>query len=172
MDKIFETVIKTGERKTRFILRLKPVSDTCKSFESDIKKALDSILEKFLSKEGNEELKYKVESKIRFNDNITSSHFIWYVRDSVSNIAPKWTACILEPRVVISFYVLRNVCCISILDKYKEYKKYNLSEVINPTTNNSECNLLSNEISKSVVSQETQEIVLQKNETQQVLSES
>lgn len=127
VDKIFENVIDSGKKRTRFILKLKPVSITCKANESDIRRVLDEILARYYLKSENKEITYKVESKVRFNDTITSSHLIWYTRDSVNKVAPKWTACIIEPQVMISYYVLRAVCCISILDKYEKYKKYNLS---------------------------------------------
>lgn len=136
VNKIFETVIRSGKKKTRFILKFKPVVATCKAYEDDIRKTLDEFLQQYVSNEKNKEFKYKVESKVTFNDNITSSHLIWYVRDSVKSCAPNWEASILDPQIILSFYVLKSVCCISILENYEKFKKYNLSMVVTPTVEN------------------------------------
>lgn len=125
-------MIKTGKQKTRFILRFTPVVITCKANESDIRKALDDVLLQYASHAKNKERMYKVDCKIRHNDTITASHMIKYTRDSVESLSLDWFASILEPQVMISFNVLRNVCCIGLLDKYEQYKKYNLSNVVPP----------------------------------------
>lgn len=132
-NKIFESVISSGKKKTRFILKFKPVVATCKAYEDDIRKTLDDLLQQYVANEKNKELKYKVESKVTFNDSITSSHLIWYVRDSAKSCAPNWEASILDPQIILSFYVLKSVCCISILEHYEKFKKYNLSMVVTPT---------------------------------------
>lgn len=131
-NKIFETVISSGRKKTRFILKFKPVVATCKAYEDDIRKTLDDLLQQYVSNDKNKELKYKVESKVTFNDSITSSHLIWYVRDSTKSYAPNWEANILDPQIILSFYILKSVCCISILEHYEKFKKYNLSMVVTP----------------------------------------
>lgn len=123
---------------------------TCKAYESDIRKALNDILTQYSDEAKNRDVKYKVEGKITHNDKITPSHVISYARESVDSIVPNWSACIFEPELMISFYILRTVCCISILDKYEEFKKYNLS---NAVAENSECNLAKESVERTVVSE-------------------
>lgn len=148
-NKIFESVISSGKKKTRFILKFKPVVATCKAYEDDIRKTLDDLLQQYVSNDKNKELKYKVESKVTFNDSITSSHLIWYVRDSAKSYAPGWEASILYPQIILSFYILKSVCCISILEHYEKFKKYNLSMVVTPAVESEESQINASDSLKS-----------------------
>ncbi|GIY19318.1 THUMP domain-containing protein 1 [Caerostris darwini] len=126
---IFENVLETGQKKGRFILKMIPIVITCKATQNDIRKHLDEYLQEFTKDDTNKKLSYKTESKIRHNSNISTSHVIWYVRESVEKYAPDWTASLTEPELMISVYVLRSICCIGLLKNYVAYRKYNLSEV-------------------------------------------
>ncbi|KFM65554.1 THUMP domain-containing protein 1, partial [Stegodyphus mimosarum] len=131
VESIFDSIIQTGKRKTRFIQKLKPVVLTCKAFEDDIRKSLDEYLLSFLNDEKNVCLTYNIDCKIRYNSNTSSSHIKWYVRKSVEKSAPKWTPSLIDPDIMIFAHVLCTSCCISVLKNYTVYKKYNLSEVAN-----------------------------------------
>ncbi|XP_035230612.1 THUMP domain-containing protein 1-like [Stegodyphus dumicola] len=131
VESIFDSILRTGKRKTRFIQKLKPVVFTCKAFEDDIRKSLDEYLLSFLNDEKNVCLTYSIDCKIRYNSNTSSSHIKWYVRKSVEKSAPKWTPSLIDPDIMIFAHVLCTSCCISVLKNYTVYKKYNLSEVAN-----------------------------------------
>ncbi|GFT23042.1 THUMP domain-containing protein 1 [Nephila pilipes] len=128
---IFDKVLQTGQRMGRFILKMIPIIITCKATQTDIRKQLDDYLQKFTKDDINKKLFYKIESKIRHNNNLSTSHVLWYVRESVEKYVPDWVVSLMEPQIVISVYVLRNICCIGFLKNYVAYKKYNLSETAN-----------------------------------------
>ncbi|GFR12417.1 THUMP domain-containing protein 1 [Trichonephila clavata] len=125
---IFDKVLMTGQKKGRFILKMIPIIITCKATQNDIRKHLDDYLQNFTKDDINKKISHKIESKIRHNTNLSTSHILWYFRESVEKYAPDWTVSLTEPQIVISVYVLRNICCIGFLKNYIAYKKYNLSE--------------------------------------------
>ncbi|GBL98760.1 THUMP domain-containing protein 1 [Araneus ventricosus] len=123
---IFDNVLQTGKRRGRFILKMIPIIVTCKATQIDIRKHLDEYLQEFTK--DNKKLSYRIESRIRHNNNISTSHVLWYVRESVEKFAPEWVVSLTEPQLVFSIQILRSICCIGILKNYMEYRKYNLSE--------------------------------------------
>ncbi|KAG8191153.1 hypothetical protein JTE90_016666 [Oedothorax gibbosus] len=125
---IFEKVLETGQRKTRFILRMKPVVITCKPNQTDIRKHMDAYFEELTKDESNLSLSYKTDCTIRNNSSVTTSHIQWYVRETIEKYAPKWTVNLTDPQFVISVDILRGICCIGFLRNFVKFRKYNLSE--------------------------------------------
>ncbi|KAF8774181.1 THUMP domain-containing protein 1 [Argiope bruennichi] len=125
---IFDNVLQTGKRRGRFILKMIPIIVTCKATQNDIRKHLDEHMQELIKNDENKKLTYRIESRIRHNNNISTSHVLWYVRESVEKFAPEWIVSLTEPQLVFSIQILRSICCIGILKNYMEYRKYNLSE--------------------------------------------
>ncbi|XP_054715966.1 THUMP domain-containing protein 1-like [Uloborus diversus] len=134
---MFESVLKTQRRKTRFIQKVKPISLTCKAYPTDIAKALDAVLYEYSQKEGNRCITYKIECNIRHNTLMTSSHIRWYVRESMKKF-PQWSQTVFGPEIILDIEVLRHMCCIGFLKKYEDYKRYNLSKAIAGNSENSQ----------------------------------
>lgn len=129
VQEIYEDIVKTQCRKTRYILKMIPVAATCKTSVNAYKTAINELIEE-VAKTENAKATYKVVCKVRHNRSISKDHIIWYCREAVEKHLQVWSPILTDPENVISVDILQSVCCIGILKKFLDYKKYNLSEVV------------------------------------------
>lgn len=131
---IFEDLKTKQEQRSRFIQRLLPVQTTCKAQIDNIKKTVETVLASY-DDSATPELTYLVAGKIRHNSSLQHNPMLQEIVQVVKVAKPRWTGELRKPDLVLMLDVLHNVCCISLMPRYLEFRKYNLLEVTKPQQN-------------------------------------
>ncbi|TPP65064.1 hypothetical protein FGIG_10196 [Fasciola gigantica] len=80
---------------------------------------------------------FLVAFKARNYDRLSRDTAIETVVSTVREIDASWRICPTTPSVTVFVNVLRNVACISLLEDFDRFRKYNLAELISPVSNTS-----------------------------------
>lgn len=131
---IFEDLKTKQEQRSRFIQRLLPVQTTCKAHIDTMKKTVETVLSSY-DDSATPELTYLVAGKIRHNSSLQHNPMLQEIVQAVKAAKPRWTGELRKPDLVLMLDVLHNVCCISLMPRYLEFRKYNLLEVTKPQQN-------------------------------------
>ncbi|XP_071742872.1 THUMP domain-containing protein 1 homolog [Lepeophtheirus salmonis] len=126
--RIIESIQKDGQQRTRYLIRLIPIHTTCKAFSGSIQASVGELIGKLNLKALS--LTYCVVFKTRYNNNLTQIEALKAVNEAVKKETDgKWTIKLKESDYAIVLEVITSYCCIGILPKYFQLKKYNLIEL-------------------------------------------
>ncbi|KAM7542548.1 hypothetical protein Aperf_G00000012705 [Anoplocephala perfoliata] len=157
VNDIFQRVLDRGEADTRRILRLQPVLGTCrpdkqdlaalvrKAFKAYWDRSVDSFKDgkplcsicpnvplqraKFIDKPSDGMKRYfMVNFKARNYDKMKKEDAVMTVIATMQEIAPEWSPVTAGADLVINVDVLCNVLCLSFLEKFGDFAKYNIHE--------------------------------------------
>jgi tRNA acetyltransferase TAN1 len=124
---ILNDIRTSGEQRTRFLLRLIPIEQTCKAYEDNVKEAMQKIaLKHFKEKTAKS---YAILFKSRCNQDFSKETAIKIIGNVIKDINPNAKVEYKTPDLVIMVEVMKSNCCLSILPDYYGYKKYNLIEL-------------------------------------------
>ncbi|XP_057698537.1 THUMP domain-containing protein 1 [Corythoichthys intestinalis] len=118
----------TKKKKTRVILRMLPVTGTCKAFPEDMIKYLTTFLEPWFKKPNC--ATYQIAFKARNNSHNKRDDVIKAIAGLVGKLNPKNKVDLTQPDLTIILEVIKSVCCVSVVREYMRYRKYNLQEVV------------------------------------------
>ncbi|XP_069590317.1 THUMP domain-containing protein 1-like [Ranitomeya imitator] len=118
----------TKKKKTRVILRMLPVTGTCKAFPEDLKKYAETFLHPWFKapNKGTFQIVYKA----RNNNHMNREEVIKDLAGLVGNLNPENKVDLTNPEFTIVVEIIRNVCCLSVVKDYTLFRKYNLQEVV------------------------------------------
>jgi tRNA acetyltransferase TAN1 len=125
---ILDEIKSTGQQRTRFLLRLIPVEDTCKPFEANVKESAKKILAKHFTN-GAASKSYSILFKARCNQEFVKEEAIKIIGGVVREMCPEAKVEYKNPDLVIMVEVIKGNCCLGVLPNYFGYKKYNLIEL-------------------------------------------
>uniref|UniRef100_A0A8D3EG84 THUMP domain containing 1 n=1 Tax=Scophthalmus maximus TaxID=52904 RepID=A0A8D3EG84_SCOMX len=108
----------TKKKKSRVILRMLPVTGTCKAFQDDMVKYLTTYLDR-----GSKPQTVVLNS---FNPEF----HLFYDKCLVGKLNPKNKVDLTNPELTVIVEVIKAVCCISVVKDYTLYRKYNVQEVV------------------------------------------
>lgn len=118
----------TKKKKSRVILRMLPVSGTCKAFEEDMNRYLSVFLEPWF-KSPNQGT-FQIAFKARNSTHNKRDDVIKNVAGLVSTLNPANKVDLTNPELTIIVEVIKAVCCVSVVRHYNLYRKYNVQEVV------------------------------------------
>ncbi|XP_053936346.1 THUMP domain-containing protein 1 [Cuculus canorus] len=118
----------TKKKKTRVILRMLPVSGTCKAFMEDMKKYTETFFEPWFKapKKGTFQIVYKA----RNNSHMSREEVIKELAGIVGSLNPENKVDLNNPQYTIVVEIIKSVCCLSVVRDYVLFRKYNLQEVV------------------------------------------
>ncbi|XP_041640279.1 THUMP domain-containing protein 1 [Cheilinus undulatus] len=122
----------TKKKKSRVILRMLPVTGTCKAFQEDMVKYLTSYLEPWFKTPNC--ATYQIAFKARNSSHNKRDDIIKSIAGLVGKLNPKNKVDLTNPELTIIVEVIRAVCCISVVKDYMLYRKYNVQEVVKEDT--------------------------------------
>lgn len=122
-SEIFEEIKTNGKQITRHLLRLLPVLTTLK-----VNSDFDQILERYLERETKEPISYCIQCKVRNNSEVRRMDVIEKAVAVVKRVRPEWKVDFDAPKLIVDFEVLHKTICLSFLNDYQCYCKYNLIE--------------------------------------------
>ncbi|XP_037104365.1 THUMP domain-containing protein 1 isoform X2 [Syngnathus acus] len=118
----------TKKKKTRVILRMLPVTGTCKAFPEDMMRYMSTFLEPWFKKPNH--ATYQIAFKARNNSHNKRDDVIKAIAGLVGKLNPKNKVNLTQPDLTIILEVIKSVCCVSVVREYTRYRKYNLQEVV------------------------------------------
>lgn len=116
----------TKKHVSRFILRVLPVEVTCYASEEEIGKAILPLITKYLPAESDTPKKFAVLYEARANTGINKMKIIDIVAKSVPS---PHKVDLSNPEINIVVQIVKTVCLLGVVDKYKELSKYNLRQL-------------------------------------------
>ncbi|XP_048350551.1 THUMP domain-containing protein 1 [Sphaerodactylus townsendi] len=118
----------TKKKKTRVILRMLPVSGTCKAFLEDMKRYAETFFEPWFKapQKGTFQIAYKA----RNNSHLSREEVIKELAGVVSDLNPENKVDLGNPKFTIVVEIIKNICCLSVAKDYVLFRKYNLQEVV------------------------------------------
>nr|XP_040043445.1 THUMP domain-containing protein 1 [Gasterosteus aculeatus aculeatus] len=122
----------TKKKKSRVILRMLPVTGTCKAFEEDILKYLTTFLEPWFKTPNC--ATYQIAFKARNSSHNKREEIIKSVAALVGKLNPKNKVDLTNPELTIIVEVIKAVCCVSVVKDYALFRKYNVQEVVKEDT--------------------------------------
>ncbi|KAG7262922.1 hypothetical protein CRUP_018925 [Coryphaenoides rupestris] len=118
----------TKKKKSRVILRMLPVSGTCKAFQEDMDKYLPTFLEPWFKTPNH--ATYQIAFKARNSSHNKRDDIINSIAGLVGKMNPENKVDLTNPELSIIVEVIKSVCCLSVVRDYALYRKYNLQEVV------------------------------------------
>ncbi|PPD75930.1 hypothetical protein GOBAR_DD27150 [Gossypium barbadense] len=116
-------------RKHMFILRVLPVEVACYYSEEEITRAMKPLIEQYFPVETQNPRKFAVLYEARANSGIERMKIINSVAKSVP--APHKVD-LSNPDRTIVVEIVKTICLIGVVEKYKELAKYNLRQLTSP----------------------------------------
>ncbi|KAK2488684.1 hypothetical protein MC885_018511, partial [Smutsia gigantea] len=125
---ILQDMYKTKKKKTRVILRMLPISGTCKAFLEDMKKYAETFLEPWFKapKKGTFQIVYKS----RNNSHMNREEVIKELAGIVGSLNSENKVDLTNPQYTVVVEIIKAVCCLSVVKDYMLFRKYNLQEVV------------------------------------------
>ncbi|KAM7335282.1 hypothetical protein ACRRTK_005759 [Alexandromys fortis] len=125
---ILQDTYKTKKKKTRVILRMLPISGTCKAFLEDMKKYAETFLEPWFKapNKGTFQIVYKS----RNNSHMNREEVIKELAGIVGSLNSENKVDLTNPEYTVVVEIIKAVCCLSVVKDYVLFRKYNLQEVV------------------------------------------
>ncbi|KAG5854562.1 THUMP domain-containing protein 1 [Anguilla anguilla] len=125
---ILQDLHTTKKKKSRVILRMLPVSGTCKAFIEDMEKYLENFLEPWF-KTPNQGT-FQIVFKARNSSHNKREEVIKALAELVGKMNPLNKVDLTNPEFTIIIEVIKNVCCVSVVRDYMLFRKFNVQEVL------------------------------------------
>lgn len=120
------TAAETKKHMARFILRILPIEVSCYASEEEISRAIKPLIAQYFPKETETPYKFAVLCEARANSGFEKMKII----DAVAKSVPEpHKVDLTNPERTIVVQIAKTVCCIGVVEKYKELAKYNLRQL-------------------------------------------
>lgn len=116
----------TRKHMSRFILRVLPIEVTCYASEEEVSRAIKPLIAQYFPVEAETPYKFAVLCEARANSGLDKMKFINAIAKSVPE---PHKVDLTNPERTIVVQIAKTVCCIGVVDKYKELAKYNLRQL-------------------------------------------
>ncbi|XP_036911687.1 THUMP domain-containing protein 1 [Sturnira hondurensis] len=135
---ILQDMYTTKKKKTRAILRMLPISGTCKAFLEDMKKYAETFLEPWFKapNKGTFQIVYKA----RNNSHVNREEVIKELAGIVGSLNSENKVDLTNPQYTVVVEIIKAVCCLSVVKDYLLFRKYNLQEVVKSTKDRPQLN--------------------------------
>ncbi|XP_036413629.1 THUMP domain-containing protein 1 [Colossoma macropomum] len=130
---ILQDLHQTKKKKSRVILRMLPVSGTCRAFPEDMEKYLSSYLEPWFKAPNR--ASFQINFKARNSSHNKREEVIKSLAGLVAKLNPENKVDLTNPELTIIVEIIKSVCCVSVVRDYMLFRKYNLQEVSKASTN-------------------------------------
>ncbi|XP_030458454.1 uncharacterized protein LOC115679054 isoform X1 [Syzygium oleosum] len=126
---IMQSAASTRKHMSRFILRILPVEVACYASEEEISRAMKPLVTKYFPLETDHPQKFAVLYDARANSGIDRKKIINSVAKSVPG---PHKVDLNNPDKSIVVQIVKTICLIGVVEKYKELAKYNLRQLTSP----------------------------------------
>ncbi|KAK1430031.1 hypothetical protein QVD17_12492 [Tagetes erecta] len=119
----------TKRHMSRFILRVLPIELTCYASEEEISRAIKPLITQYFPTDPQTPYKFAVLCEARANSGLDKMKIINVVAKSVPE---PHKVDLTNPDRTIVVQIAKTICCIGVVEKYKELAKYNLRQLTSP----------------------------------------
>lgn len=126
---IMQSAASTRKHMSRFILRVLPIEVACYASEEEISRAIKPLVTKYFPLETDHPQKFAVLYDARANSGIDRMKIINSVAKSVPG---PHKVDLNNPDKSIVVQIVKTICLIGVVEKYKELAKYNLRQLTSP----------------------------------------
>ncbi|GAB1604683.1 THUMP domain-containing protein 1-like [Argonauta hians] len=124
LNDIYETQI----QKTRYSLRVLPVSTVCRIDLEDITKVATDLLDPFFSTPFGVATTYGISFKARMSSKLSRDEVIRVICHIIEDMNPLNKVNYNRPDFIVVVELLRGFCCLSVVKDFNKFRKYNLQE--------------------------------------------
>ncbi|BAU00659.1 uncharacterized protein HKW66_Vig0162570 [Vigna angularis] len=126
VHRIVTSAASTRKHMSRFILRILPIEVSCYASKEEISKAMKPLVEQYFPVETQNPHKFAVLYEARANTGVDRMEII----DAVAKSVPgPHKVDLKNPDKTIVVEIAKTVCLIGVIEKYKEFSKYNLRQL-------------------------------------------
>lgn len=129
---IFNDILCSQVRKSKFCLRFLPVLKTCYAKVDEIVKASKPIIQEYFHSIS-DPFTYCIMWKTRCNNQIKRDDVILRLVDVICEKECGHETEYKHPDVILNLDIIGNICCLGILRNYQKFRKYNLDMLLNAT---------------------------------------
>ncbi|KAH7677165.1 tRNA acetyltransferase TAN1 protein [Dioscorea alata] len=129
VQRMMTSAASTRKHMSRFILRILPAEVACYASEEEITKAIKPLVEHHFPAEPPNPLKFAVLYEARSNTGIERMPIINAVAKSVPQ---PHKVDLKNPDKTIIVQIVKTICLVGVVEKYKELSKYNLRQLTSP----------------------------------------
>ncbi|XP_050425116.1 THUMP domain-containing protein 1 homolog isoform X2 [Adelges cooleyi] len=126
MYKILEDIEKTKVQKTKFLLRMLPITITCKANVSSIISACTELFPKYFT---TEPTTFAIVFNHRYNNSVPRSTVIEELANKVAEFGQHKVDLSGGAKLSIIVEVVKAICCLSVVKDYGRFFKFNLLSV-------------------------------------------
>ncbi|EQC38158.1 hypothetical protein SDRG_04587 [Saprolegnia diclina VS20] len=127
VNHIFEEIEATKQFSSRFIQRVIPLENLCFPDITEITEAVTPYIERHFK--DTKDLTFSVEVKKRNSGNIASMDII---NACVAVVGPAHKVNLTTPDVVILIEIFKNVCGVSVVTNFHQFRKFNVRSILDP----------------------------------------
>jgi tRNA acetyltransferase TAN1 len=120
------SIFKSNQKQTRYTNRLIPIQKTCSANLTNILESLQKLISTYLSNA--EPSTFAICLKIRNNSKLDKDTLITKIAELMDSKI--FSVELKNPRFSIIVEVVNLVACLSIIENYNEYKKFNLESLV------------------------------------------
>ena len=132
VEAIVNDLNETKVQKCRFILRMLPILGTCKAYEKNIEELAQSVIPSFVKDD--DDRTFCVLFKTRNTNQVSREDVFRVIGGVMRSLDGEWRVDLTSPGVCVVVEVIRTICCIGVVRKFYDRKKYNLVELVKPDT--------------------------------------
>lgn len=126
---MMEEAAKTKKHMSRFLLRVLPVEVSCYASPEEISRAMKPLTDHYFPVDSETPVKFAVQYDARANSGIERMKII----DAVAKSVPgPHKVDLKNPEKTIVVQIIKTVCLIGVVEKYKELAKYNVRQLTSP----------------------------------------
>uniref|UniRef100_S4R8K1 THUMP domain-containing protein 1 n=1 Tax=Petromyzon marinus TaxID=7757 RepID=S4R8K1_PETMA len=133
---ILSELAELRQSKSRHVLRVLPVTASCRAYPADVERAAEAHLPRWFA--APRRATFQVVYKARNNGNMHREETIKAVAGVVLKLNAENHVDLTEPELTVVVEVIRAVCCLSVVRDYVRLRKYNLQEVAKATADAAE----------------------------------
>ncbi|XP_071450571.1 THUMP domain-containing protein 1 [Hetaerina americana] len=124
--RVLEDIEATKKQKSRYLLRMLPIEITCKASPNNMEEAFKPLVKKHFTSEGKT---FSVVYRSRYNNSVARDEVIELLAGLVKAGHPLNRADLDNPELAVLVEIMKGICCIGVLPRYNELKRYNLYEM-------------------------------------------
>uniref|UniRef100_A0A1A9W7N4 THUMP domain-containing protein n=1 Tax=Glossina brevipalpis TaxID=37001 RepID=A0A1A9W7N4_9MUSC len=123
---IIEDILKSKKQVSRYLIRLIPIQAVCSIGKASIVKAATRICDNYFQ---TEPTTFSIVYNKSYKHNIDREDLIKELATLIHTKNANHKVDLKYPKKTLFIQLLKNLCCLSIIDNYMKYKKYNLIEL-------------------------------------------
>jgi tRNA acetyltransferase TAN1 len=133
---ILADLSETKVQKSRYAIRLLPISGSCRADEGEVKKLGKELFTPIFETPFGKGYSFSIVVKIRNNNGLGRDSVIPALAGIIKELNPLHRVNHDKPDYVVLVEVIQSVCCLGIAKDFFKFKKYNLQEIIKKSAEN------------------------------------